>query len=456
MTKKTFSGKQGIEVEMIVKDNSLGITNRATDIFAERVDSKTYYDDGKPEYPSNPHNNLGDLEDEIRNYLINVCDICKDKGWLISLIGSDPFRIDFASSHIHNSMEEIPTRKAIWDMRESLYSVQPFIALLSQNSQLSDKKITYCKDARLGYSVWSRFTNYDSRDPSHYLSLASGEMGHGKNKTLEVRIPSSSIIEQMFANLVFIKSFIQLDNVPILPLSQCKENFFKVVRYGGLALIPMLKPTGIGYLGVKGNPVYVKISELFNLILKDPDLESLITDSLSELSGSLRTKIIEFFDDITKGYTMSDFILQAYLSNPDEYMFQRLLDDLVNNSCKGESFKDLLEAPEKPFYPTIEASISLEELSEMLDKQNVDFIVDSDVNEVDRIITEIKTGAIDTFLVCMCIRALSSTTSISSNPFLSTPSIRKYLIDNEIMTEDNKQGRLFNAVLQGIDEMGLV
>lgn len=455
---KKFSGKQGIEIEMFVKNQHLEIEHdSATSIFAEHINSRTYYDDGKPEFPSNPYESLGDLEDEVRNYLIHAYEICGEKEWFLTLIGSDPFRIDFSSMHIHNSIESIPTREAIYSMREHLFSIQPFIALLSQNSSLSDGKVTYCKDARLAYSIWSRFSKYDSRDQSHYLSLASGELGHGKNKTLEVRLPSSSILEQIFANLVLVKAFIQLSDVPILPLSQCKENFFKVVRYGGEAIIPILKPTGVGYLGVKGKNVYIKISELFGLLLKDPDLESLIKASLKEVSASLRSRIIEFFGDITKGYTMSDFILQAYLLNPNDYQMETILDQLVSNSCKGISYKEILEAPEKPYYPIIEKSISLEELEEMLDKENYDFIIDSKVTEVGEILKDFKKGVpTNTSSVTLILRTLSLGNSTSLVRALMTRTVKDYFVDHEIMTEDYGQGRVFNAVLQEAEKMGIV
>ena len=53
MTKKGFSGKQGIEIEMFVKNEEFELEHeQATHIFSESIDSKTYFDDGKPEYPS--------------------------------------------------------------------------------------------------------------------------------------------------------------------------------------------------------------------------------------------------------------------------------------------------------------------------------------------------------------------------------------------------------------------
>jgi len=451
----SFNGKQGLEIEMFIKDEELEKRHdEAYSIFQDEINSRTYFDDGKPEYPTEPHNNLRDLEREVRNYLSNVLDICRNRGWYLNLIGSDPYSIDFASAHVHNSITDPPIKKAIFSMRRRLYNIQPFIALLSQNSPLSNSQITYCKDSRLGYSVWSRFTEYDTTNPSHYLSLASGELGHTHNQTLEVRIPSSSILEQVFANVVIIKTFIQLKDTPILPIAQCKENFFKVIRYGGEALIPLLKPTGIGYLGFKGKKVYVKISELFGLLLKDDNVQDYLKESLKELSPSLRSRVLEFFNDISKGYTMSDFILETYFHNQNKESFTNILNNAIQNSLKGESYKEILDTPDRPFFPIIEKNISLEELEEMLKKNNFDFKIDYDTEQIERILScrdriSIRKSLALRFLLRELIRHHKMIGKY-------TKDVIKYAIENELMTNDGKEGRLLSAVYQEARERGLI
>lgn len=387
-------------------------------------------------------------------------EISQSRNWDLLFIGSDPYATDFASGHIHASLSKKPPKTEIKVMGDKLYSIQSFIALLGQNSPICDGKITYCKDARLGYSTWSRFTPYEETGGSHYLSLASGNRGHSNVNTIEVRIPSSAIPEQIFANTALIKTIIQLPFMQILPLIQCKNNFFKVIRYGGEALVPILKPIGLGYLGLKGKNVYIKISELFRLLLNDECVKPILTDTLKEISPSLRKRVEEFYRLITHGFTVSDFVMQTFLNNPDQGDMQDILGEVSKNGFLNDgSFIDVLDKPDRPLYPLLEEKISLEEVEEMIKKQNFDF-TNFEVNEVEKILDDDSSHSLKRDSRTRSIlRAISRghTDWLIRHHDNIIPSFR-YLIDNEIVSEDDYciKGRLFDSVYQLAVERGLI
>lgn len=461
ITVKEFDGRQGVELEIFVKNRSFGNEHdEAVSLFKEGISGRWYFDDGKPEYPTKPHNNLRDLEKEINTIMKTALEISKSHNWDLLFIGSDPYATDFASGHIHASISKKPPQTEIKIMGDKLYSIQSFIALIGQNSPICDGKITYCKDARLGYSTWSRFTPYEETGGSHYLSLASGSRGHSNVNTIEVRIPSSAIPEQIFANTALIKTIIQLPFMQILPLIQCKNNFFKVIRYGGEALVPILKPIGLGYLGLKGKNVYIKISELFRLLLNDECVKPILSDTLKEISPSLRKRVEEFYRLITHGFTVSDFMMQTFLNNPSQEDMQDILGEVSKNGfLNNGSFIDVLDKPERPLYPLLEDKISLEEVEEMIKKQNFDF-TNFEVNEVEKILDDDNPYSIKRSSRTREI--LIAMGSGDRGKLITLFGLRRtnftYLRNNEIIDNNHfdTKGRLFDSVYQLAVERGLI
>jgi hypothetical protein len=456
-----FEGKNGIELELNIKnrlDNSI-VNDLALNHFTDKISPRFYWDDGKPEYPSNPYSNLGDLEQELVDVITEAYDIAEKNNWNIIMLGTDLDYPSFSSAHIHQSISKNPTEEEIRYIREHLASIQSFIALLGQNSSILEGIITYCKDARLGYSLWSKFTPYNSNSTSHYLSLASGLSGHSKVPTLEVRIPSSScLLEQLFANVILVRTFSRLPKVPILPLSETRNTFYKVIRYGGEALIPILNPNGVGYLGIKGKTIYVRISELFKILLQDSLIKDLVKESLSELSSSLRSRITELFELITKGYTVTDLIEETFLSNPKiNYLEGKLHLALYNSYSNKDSFTNVLHIPKEKKLQMFVPNITLEELNEMIKKKNMEFLESYIVEDIERIVEDNDSYSIkNSIMTKEIIYTLIKNKKLKNlNKYLTSykPNI-EYCIKNKLLTEDFKIGKNFLAVVQLAKERG--
>lgn len=456
----SFEGKNGIELEMDIKRDNRLENSIALEEFRRSISSRFYYDDGKPEYPSRPYNNLGDLEDEILSVIKGIYEITEHHNWKVLMLGTDISSNNrFSSAHVHQSISKIPTERDIKLIRERLASIQHFIALLGQNSNILNGKITYCKDARLGYSIWSEFTPYETNNFSHYLSLATGLSGHSNVATLEVRIPSSScLLEQLFGNIILIRTFSRLLDVPILPLSDTRKSFYRVVRFGGEAVIPILKPLGVGYLGIKGKKVYVKVSELFKLLLKDDIIKDLMKESLSQLSTSLRKRVIEFYNTITKGHTISDYIESTYKSVDDINSLESILSEALKNSyLNKESFKNVLVEPKENTNNIFVPSLTLEELNEMIKKYDTSFIFEDYFENIEEILETSKYSVKKNKFTRLVFYKLSKTNKLS-NVLISqlNNSLQDFLIEKKIITSNYKKGDKFYLIFQLAKDRGLL
>jgi len=153
------------------------IHDQATTLFEEKVSANYLCDDHKPEFPSKPYSNLDELTKHITDVITRAQHECEINNWYYAFIGCEPFANSFASAHVHCSIDGEATQENVYNLRKKLYSVQPFIVLLSQNSPISNGTLRSVKSTRLAYSTWSDLTHYDSTDASHYLSLAQ----HRKN-----------------------------------------------------------------------------------------------------------------------------------------------------------------------------------------------------------------------------------------------------------------------------------
>jgi len=137
----------------------------------EKLSADYYLDDHKPEFPSKPYTNLDELTKHITDVIGRALHECEKKEWLYTLIGCEPWASSFASAHIHSSIEGKATQDNVYALRKKMYSIQPFIVLLSQNSPISCGTLRSVKSTRLAYSTWSDLTHYETTDVSHYSSL---------------------------------------------------------------------------------------------------------------------------------------------------------------------------------------------------------------------------------------------------------------------------------------------
>ena len=142
--------KQGIELEMFVMqqgeiDVDYDLHESIVEDFKEKVSSRFYYDDGKPEYPTRPYTDLRGLYDDLKAVIGYASEIASmEYESDIMLIGTYPFgsEREFASGHIHSSLKKpdnsLATEREILSLRNRLYNAQPLIACISQNSPIID------------------------------------------------------------------------------------------------------------------------------------------------------------------------------------------------------------------------------------------------------------------------------------------------------------------------------
>uniref|UniRef100_A0A6H1ZWL5 Putative de novo glutathione biosynthesis protein n=1 Tax=viral metagenome TaxID=1070528 RepID=A0A6H1ZWL5_9ZZZZ len=367
-------GQNGIELEAFVQDRSLidndhlGFKHKSASFAFKSISANFYLDDGKPEYPSNPHSSLEELIEEIKSVLAQVQDICEREGWLFSSIGCHPFASSFASYHIHTSLSEVPLVKDIAQTRKYLLDLQPYIALLSQNSPaICGTKAPY-KDVRLTYSRWARFTNSErSSHDDHYLSLAEGRTGHTNVNTLECRLPSSCSLHQGEAVLVFIKAMVELANLPILPIAKNETMFYRVLKWGGQALIPVMDYSTMNFLG-SGKEVLVPISELFRLFLTDNTIQPVFREIIQELPSKDRDDVMEYFKIIASGLTPSDYIIKLCedLNWDNKAISEAISRITMEGYLNSKPFWELIPTPSKPELPMIKDIYSLEEALELI------------------------------------------------------------------------------------------
>jgi len=210
--------KQGVELELsiinlhnpMLKDGSLhsAVYDRIRDIC-----DNVYWDDSKPEFPSKPYESLGSLEDHIRENISAFQSVAEDYGGSISFLGNFPLYRDFCSGHIHTSLELMDNETWFY-MKQVLYNVQPLLAYASANSPVIEGQYR-ANDVRLLFSNWAEFTEFDEKDPSHYLALACGNGG----LTLECRIPSSAPLAQIIGVAAMIRAILENEDAPI-PMNQ--------------------------------------------------------------------------------------------------------------------------------------------------------------------------------------------------------------------------------------------
>lgn len=377
---ESFKGKQGIELEGVVRKEgdvkghllTKNVNRSAYDAFHSNISNRFCLDDGKPELPSNPHNSLGTLDKEISADIASACDVADDNGWIYELIGADPYMeipgySQFGSLHIHNSMEVVPSKEAEIKMRAKLFSVQPFLELLGMNTCVFSGVPRNVKDARIAYSSWSMFTLPNEHSTGHYMALASGR----KAMTCEVRLPSSASKDQSLAVTSFIKAVIMMDKVPVLPVTFVEDMFYKTIKWGGQAVVPIKDASRLSYLGIDGDEIYVTIADLFKKFITDKETKSVIDTVLKELVPTSRNNVNRFFKLIADGYTVSDLTHHLFMTKSPVDVVNKLGDCTHETYANNKSILDILEVPKELMFPRVKLKLSLEEIeSELREKSN--------------------------------------------------------------------------------------
>ena len=358
--------KQGIELEMFVMqrgeiDIDYDLHESIIDDFKEKISSRFYYDDGKPEYPSRPYSDLRGLYDDLDTVIRYASEIASmEYESDIMLIGTYPFgsEREFASGHIHSSLKKpdnsLATEREILSLRNRLYNAQPLIACVSQNSPIIDGMFQV-KDTRLFYSEWAEFTEFGDTTDSHYLALAVNQPVPDV-ATLEVRIPSSSNPIHLIATANVIRALLNKEDYPIA-MEHTSTTWERVLKYGAKAIVPLKLPKSISYYGFKYSTVNVEMSTLFKIFIEEYKDE--LKDGIASLPARIQNYIWKLYERITEGYTISDYVIEHWNSLEDKW---RLLDYYVDMSYNPIWTN---KKPIRTYSPILENKVTYEELMEI-------------------------------------------------------------------------------------------
>jgi len=375
--------KQGIELEMFVIqrdeiDIDYDLHENITEDFKEKISSRFYFDDGKPEYPSRPYSDLRGLYDNLKTTLDYASEIANaEYDADIMLIGTYPFNSEreFASGHIHTSLRKpdnsLATEREILTLRNRLYNAQPLIACISQNSPIIDGMFQV-KDTRLYYSEWAEFTEFGDTSDSHYLALAVNQPVPDV-ATLEVRIPSSSNPVHLIAIANVIKALLNRDDYPVA-MEYTPTTWERILKYGAKAIVPLKLPKTISYYGFKYTSVNVEMSTLFKIFIDEYKDE--LKDGIASLPVSIQDHIWKLYQRITEGYTISDYVIEHWKSLDDKW---KLLDLYVKMSNKPIWVE---RKPSRVYSPILENKITYEELMEIARDLEHSYEISDDVKEV--------------------------------------------------------------------------
>jgi len=384
MEKKVY--KQGVELELSVVDlsnpldRSYGLHSAVCDEIKE-IYSGVYWDDSKPEFPSKPYESLGSLEDHVREMISQFQDVAEEHGGSLSFLGNFPFYRDFCSGHIHTSLRNM--REDTWFyMKQVLYNVQPLLAYASGNSPILEGQYR-ASDVRLLFSNWAEFTEFNDKDPDHYLALACGNGG----STLECRIPSSAPLAQIIGIAAMIRAILENEDAPI-PMNNVKESFYNVILYGARALLIVPVPEKASYYGIKFRKAFVPVSSFFKDFVAT--YYDYLKEQLSDCSVALQKEVFKFYDMLSNGTSMSDIILSIYYGSKTPL---ELAERITKLTCeygylKLELFNSLKEPPKYNRLPKAVREITLDELKEIVESLSFDEIEPSPIRDmVDYLLT---------------------------------------------------------------------
>lgn len=280
-------------------------------------------------------------------------------------LGCTPFFIDHASGHVHTSVKDM-NQKTWIKLRQKLYGAQPLIALLSQNSPITGSVIA--SDVRLLLSKWSTFTEFDSLNEGHWLSIAFGRNG----ATVEARIPSSGPLFQIMGIAALLRVILEDDAIPIA-YPEVKDNYDRTINYGSAAIWEIALPSNtLMFDGVKHQGgVFVKATDVWKIYYDS--YADKFDRVLGQLSSGMRKQVRDFYDFVASGYTLSDSyykIINSMMVNEEDKIAEKLYQISYRSYNSNANAFDILPRCPDQFMPTIEKYYSIEEIRDIFDKVN--------------------------------------------------------------------------------------
>jgi hypothetical protein len=354
--------KQGIEIEVqqISKEtpNKFAEYNKRNEL--NEIHQGFHLDDSKTEFSSDAKETMGEMEKHLSNCMAPALE--KMYNSVIPLtIGCPPFFTDYASGHVHTSVKDMENTTWV-ELRQKLYSAQPLIALLSQNSPLVNN--LRAADVRLLLSNWSVFTDYDSVNEAHWLAVAYGRNGG----TIEVRIPSSGPMFQLLAVATFIRVVLE-DDSEMISVPNVGMNWQRVISYGSASLSKIAVPSSLRYDGFKTKALTVKTTDLWKIFYEDnKDKFDAILDTMSP-AGAVNVR--KFYEFVANGHTLSDAfydVITNLMSQDREMEIAKALYEINLASYKNENIWNMIPNNPRTFMPIIENYCELSDLVALCDK----------------------------------------------------------------------------------------
>ncbi|MEM2260810.1 MAG: hypothetical protein QXK24_00015 [Ignisphaera sp.] len=387
--------KQGIELEINIIEPTnpfnkyVELHEQAEKIF-RKIYERVYFDDLKPEFPSLAYENLGDLSEHISQFMSLFIDKVETKDWKISLLGNFPYFYDFCSGHIHTSI--VNKQADSWlEMRKKLFNAQPLIAYISANSPIL-QQIYRASDVRLAFSSWARFVDYNDRTEDHWCSLAKGERG----ETLECRLPSAGPLFQIIGIANILRTILE-SGEEVSPIHNCEEIFNNVVLYGSKAIVPIYLPYKVNCYGYSTKKIYVRIVDLFRMFIEEN--KDKLKEQLKYCPSKLRDDILDFYQLLAKGVTMSDIILYVWSQSRKEIV--DFIHYLTKRSYSIERIIPTLPMPPPDInqvVPIEQEVLTLEEFKQLIETVNIEPLQCSEIDVLKYILYAAKKSEIEDIL----------------------------------------------------------
>ena len=265
-------------------------------------DDSIHWDGATTEVAFKPSKNMEEYYEILSGGISLIYDLCKRKGWYYLHSGCTPCSGSGAGAHTHISGLPVNT------MFYKLWTYQPFIGLLSQNSPMNSRGLSdVTKDTRLLNSSWATYTS----SLGEGSALSADRKGSGY-RTVEVRIPSDTTLIHMVGIASFIKACLLVnDNFKFN--DNTNNSLYNSVKARGTDASLTVKLTDtVKLLGFKIRYVPIPINVLFSILIKYGELHEALHMVLSELPSGIRGKVIKFYELISDGYTFSDYIFDYF------------------------------------------------------------------------------------------------------------------------------------------------
>jgi len=158
----------------------------------------------------------------------------------------------------------------------------------------------------------------------------------------------------LISTAVFLKTICKMEELPFVPFERVEEIFYRVVKYGAQALVPVVSPSEVGLMALKGKKYFVPIKDLFRLFIEDSETKEVLDKVLSELPVKDRENISTYYNMISNGFTASDFYISLWNQTKIRPDIARIASEVTRLSYeKKKTLWDILPTPTEYVLPVL-------------------------------------------------------------------------------------------------------